>query len=101
MDVEKTIEFILGQMGRFSEALAVQGENIVRITERLDRLTDRVDKLSQDVKVMARAMNALIEVCDEQRSAINTMSEEVHRIDANVNVLIKTVDDLVRRDNPQ
>jgi hypothetical protein len=99
MDVEKTIEFILGQQAQATVDMA--------------DLRATVKDLATENQVIARAVHKLIEVGQENLDAIaelrkqaeadrqrmQDIHEDVQRTTDNVNALIKVVDGLVRRKN--
>ena len=99
MDVEKTIEFILGQQAQFTVDMA--------------DLRATVKDLATENRVIAGAVHKLIEVSQENRDAIvelrkqaeadrqrmQEIREDLQRTMSNVEAVIKVVDELVRRKN--
>jgi hypothetical protein len=106
MDVEKTIEFILGMQAQFAADMA-------SLTTEVRGLTSSVQGLSEENRVIARAVHKLIEVSQENSDAsvaqrkqaevdrrhMQDIREDLHRTMDDVEAVIKVVDELVRRKN--
>ncbi len=103
MDVEKTMEFILGQQ-------ALVASNLASVTERLDRLTARVDQTEEQIQVIARATHRLIETRESDRLAFEANQKEFRAQMAASNLrheettekldaMIRIVEDLLRKRN--
>ena len=94
MDVEKTMEFILGQQAQFSVDLA-------SLTAETRDLAKSVRGLTEGQQVIVGAIHGLIQAGQETRDAMNEdrrrsqeLREDVQRTTDNLNALIKVVDNM-------
>ena len=118
MNVEKTIEFILGQEARIDERLEKALERMDRADRRMDRAdrrADRADKrldrlervVAQTNRVVTRLVRYGVSLRSDVRrhdkailrieAAIETLAESQQRTDSRINALAKLVDRTIRR----
>jgi chromosome segregation ATPase len=118
MNVEKTIEFILGQEARIDARLEKALERMDRADRRMDRAdrrADRADKrldrlervVAQTNRVVTRLVRYGVSLRSDVRrhdkailrieAAIETLAESQQRTDSRINALAKLVDRTIRR----
>ncbi len=91
MEIEKTVEFILGVQARLEASVQKHDEQIAKLESSVATLTDLVGRLAQAEIHLAERM---------ERMTVGF--QELRELQANteykLNALIDTVDKLVRRD---
>ncbi len=91
MEIEKTVEFILGVQARLEASVEKHDEQIAKLESSVATLTDLVGRLAQAEIHLAERM---------ERMTVGF--QELRELQANteykLNALIDTVDKLVRRD---
>jgi len=102
MDVDKTIEFLLENQARFDAQLSRLFETQSHQQEMIGQLAGVVSQLAV---VQQRANDNLEELRrrteeEQQRAqaAERRLDEKLENLTDNMNALIKTIDDLIRRD---
>lgn len=105
VDVEKTVHFILDQQAQF--AVGMQ-----QLREAHEALTGEVRRVAQNQLALAESQGRQQEMIgqsvtivrqlaeNQQRTdqRVKELAESQHHTDQNLNALIKTVDELIRRD---
>ena len=118
MNVEKTIEFILGQEARIEARFEKALERMDRADKRMDRAEQRMDRadkrldrlervVSQTNRVVTRLVRYGVSLRSDVRrhdkailrieAAIETLAESQQRTDSRLNALAKLVDRTIRR----
>lgn len=98
MDVEKTIEFILGQMADFAVGMQQLRESQAELRDGLVRTVEVVNQLAVAQREFAQYTEQRFQALTDE---VRELTGEVRTIADNLNALIKVVDDLVRRDGPR
>jgi hypothetical protein len=91
MDVEKTIEFILGAQARLEASVQKHDEQIARLGSSVASVTDLVGRL-------AEAEIRLTERMERMATGFQELRELQAHTEYKLNALIDTVDRLVQRD---
>jgi hypothetical protein len=108
MDVEKTIEFLLGNQASFDARLAQLDARIARLVEVQVNLAEEQVNLaevqSHDHEMIVALTGAVRELADAQKrsderakAAEQELREDLARVANNVDSLVKIVDDWIRR----
>ena len=108
MDVEKTIEFLLGNQASFDARLAQLDARIARLVEVQVNLAEEQVNLaevqSHDHDMIVALTGAVRELADAQKrsderaqAAEQELREDLARVSGNVESLVKIVDDWIRR----
>ena len=102
MDIEKTMEFILGVQARLEASVQIHDERIAKLESSLVELKTSVATVTDLVGRLAQAEIRLVERVDAVTTATGASFKELRDLHANteykLNALIETVDKLVRRD---
>jgi peptidoglycan hydrolase CwlO-like protein len=112
MDIEKTIEFILGQQAKFAAGLEEMRSLVGRLAQQQLDLVEHVDHFQREITAATLAIaEEQRRLTEEQRrlteaqrrlTEAQTRLEEAQRhTEERLNALIAVVDDLVRRRPPQ
>jgi hypothetical protein len=108
MDVEKTIEFLLGNQANFDARIAQLDTRIARLVEVQVNLAEEQVNLtevqSHDHEMIVALTGAVRELADAQkhgderaRAAEQELREDLARVSSNVDSLVKIVDEWIRR----
>ena len=71
------------------QVVALQGENLARLTDRVDVLTERMDVLTERMDALAERMKVLTEGMD-------ALTERMDAVEHQISALIDTVADLAK-----
>jgi hypothetical protein len=108
MDVEKTIEFLLGNQANFDARIAQLDSRIARLVEVQVNMAEMQVNLAQaqshDHDMIVALTGAVRELADAQKrsderaqAAEQELREDLARVSNNVDSLVKIVDDWIRR----
>lgn len=105
MDVEKTMEFILGVQAKLEATAQEHDERLARLESSLTTVTDLVGRVAQaEIRLVERADVVAAQV-ETLAASMTTGFQDLRKLHANteskLNALIDTVDKLVRRNGQQ
>ena len=98
MDIEKTMEFILGVQARLEASVQEHDERIAKLESSLVELRSSVATVTDLVGRLAQAEIRLVERMDRMTAGFQEIRELQANTEYKLNALIDTVDKLVRHD---
>jgi len=98
MEIEKTVEFILGVQARLEASVQKHDEQIAKLESSVATVTDLVGRSAQAEIRLAERMERVAAGFQEVEAGFRQLREIQASTEYKLNALIETVDKIVRRD---